>query len=84
MKLLFQPFKAKIGFVMKYSELKLVFLEQCLFSLAEVETMDTDKCVAPPITFVYYFGLQNLRRQMCCRAINNNYMDRFDRYCAKL
>ena len=31
--------------------------------------IETDKCVAPPITFVYWFGLQNLRRHMCCRAI---------------
>ena len=23
----------------------------------------------PPITFVYCFGLQNLRHHMCCRAI---------------
>ena len=33
--------------------------------------MDTTKRVAPPITFVYCFGLQNLRRHMCCRAIKN-------------
>ena len=26
--------------------------------------MDTAKRVAPPITFVYYFGLQNLRRHI--------------------
>ena len=31
--------------------------------------MDTDNRVAPPIQFVYWFGLQNLRRHMCCRAI---------------
>ena len=28
-----------------------------------------DKRVASPIPFVYWFGLQNLRRHMCCRAI---------------
>ena len=32
-------------------------------------SMDTDNRVAPPITFVYCFCLQNLRRHMCCRAI---------------
>ena len=34
--------------------------------------MDTAKCVALPITFVYCFGLQNLRRHMCCRVIKTN------------
>ena len=33
--------------------------------------MDTDNRVAPPILFVYWFGLQNLRRHMCCRAKKN-------------
>ena len=32
-------------------------------------SMDTDNRVAPPIPFVYWFCLQNLRRHMCCRAI---------------
>ena len=35
-------------------------------------TVDTDKRVPPPfspLVFVYWFGLQNLRRHMCCRAI---------------
>ena len=31
-------------------------------------TMETDKRVVPPIPFVYWFGLQNLRRHMCGRA----------------
>ena len=31
--------------------------------------IETDKRVAPPIPFVYWLGLQNLRRHMCCRAI---------------
>ena len=35
--------------------------------------MDTDKRVLPPIPFVYCFGLQNLRRHMCCRAIKNKW-----------
>ena len=30
---------------------------------------ETDKRVAPPIPCVYWFGLQNLRHHMCCRAI---------------
>ena len=34
--------------------------------------IDTAKRVAPPITSVYCFGLQNLRRHMCCRAIKTN------------
>ena len=33
--------------------------------------MDTDKCVLPPIPFVYCFGLQNLRCHMSCRAMKN-------------
>ena len=35
-------------------------------------TMDTEKRVLPPIPFVYCFGLQNLQRHMCCRAIKTN------------
>ena len=31
--------------------------------------IETDKRVAPPIMFVYWIGLQNLKRHMCCRAI---------------
>ena len=38
--------------------------------------MDTAKRVVPTITFVYCFGLQNLRRHMCCRAITNKYRGR--------
>ena len=30
--------------------------------------MDTEKRVAHPKPFVYWFGLQNLRRHMCCRT----------------
>ena len=33
--------------------------------------MDTAKRVAP--VDVYCFGLQNLRRHMCCRAIKNKW-----------
>ena len=32
--------------------------------------MDTDNRVAPPIPLFYWFCLQNLRRHMCCRAID--------------
>ena len=31
--------------------------------------MDTAKRMAPAIMLVYCFGLQNLRRHMCCKAI---------------
>ena len=37
--------------------------------------------VVPPIPFVYWFGLQHLRRHMCCRAIKTTIIgrDRCDR-----
>ena len=38
-------------------------------SIRSINPMETDKRVAPPIPFAYWFGLQNLRHHMCCRAI---------------
>ena len=34
-----------------------------------IETIETDKRVAPPILFVYWCGLLNMQCHMCCRAI---------------
>ena len=36
--------------------------------------MDTDDRVAHPIPFVYWFGLQNLRRHMCCSPIKTKHI----------
>ena len=41
-----------------------VYSEKTIYSI-----MDTAKYVAPPIPFVYWFGLQNLIRHMYCREI---------------
>ena len=41
----------------------------------KTKIMDTDKCVPPPLPFVYWFGLQNIRCQKCCRAIKTKIMD---------
>ena len=40
-----------------------------VLSLLNNFCMDTDNHVAPPIPFVYWFELQNLRCHMCCREI---------------
>ena len=37
--------------------------------------MGTDKRVATPIPFVYWFGLQNLRCRICCRAIKTKVIE---------
>ena len=39
-------------------------------SLTEDNWVDTDKCVAPPVPFVYCSGLHNLGRHIFTRAIN--------------
>ena len=42
------------------------------FHLAIISWMSSSHFFAPQFLFVYCFGLQNLRRHMCCRAIKTN------------